>query len=648
LDQSAPSEGKAFYITVAIDYPNGAPHVGHAYEKVAADAIARYHRLRGRPVFYLMGNDEHSLNVERAAHEAGMDPESFCRKMAEVFRHAWDTLGIGYDEFMRTNDPRHVRAVQDLVQRLYDGGHVYRGLYRGWYCVSCEAFVTEKEVVDGLCPVHRRPVEPVEEANWFFRLSSFRDPIRRHLAEHPEFVLPAFRRHEVESLLEEGLEDISISRARRGWGVPLPWDPEQVVYVWFDALTTYLSGVGFGWDPDLFARCWPADVHLVGKDITRFHCVIWPAMLMAAGLPLPRTVFAHGFLNIRGERLSKTTGNVVDPVAFAAAYGRDAARYYLLAETPFGHDGNLAPETFLKRYNSDLANDLGNLVHRVLAMLERFADGRVPAPPPASDDGFAEEARAAVEAMAAAVEGFRLHEAPAALLRLCARANKYIDEQAPWDLARRGERDRLAAVLYNAAETVRILALAFSPFLVDAPRAILRQLGLDEQAAGAVRWEDLAWGGLPPGTAVRRGAPLFVRLDAERELARAEVFGTPAAASDAPPASSSEPPTISLEEFQRVDLRVARVAAAERVAGADRLLRLRLDLGGETREVVSGIAAHYAPEDLVGRDVIVVANLAPRVIRGVRSQGMLLAAGDGEHLRVLTTDGPVPPGTRVR
>lgn len=514
--------GKAFYVTVAIDYPNGDPHVGHAYEKVAADALVRYQRLRGRAAYYLMGNDEHSQNVLRAARNRGLDAEAYCAEMAEVFSGAWARLGIRCDQFMRTGDPRHIQAVQTLVGRLYEGGHVYRGTYRGWYCVSCEAFKTEKEVLDGLCPIHHRAVDRVEEANWFFRLSAFSSAVLAHVEAHPEFVRPEARRNEVLNVLREGLEDISISRARSEWGVPLPWDSGQVVYVWFDALITYLSGAGFGWDEMRFAQLWPADVHLIGKDITRFHCVIWPAMLLAAGLPLPRTVYGHGFMNVRGEKLSKTTGNVVDPVRFRERYGLDATRYYLLAETPFGQDGNFAPESFVKRYNSDLANDLGNLLSRTVAMLDRFSDGRVPEPPAGTDDGFARAAEEAVATMAAAMDDLRLHEGPAALLALCARANKYIDQEAPWDLVRRGDRVRLSAVLYNIAEALRILAIAFSPFLVDAPAEMARQLGLPGGAVAEARWSDLRWGGLRPGTVVCRGAPLFVRLDPEAVLGDVE------------------------------------------------------------------------------------------------------------------------------
>ena len=667
---------KPYYVTVAIDYPNGEPHVGHAYEKVAADAVVRFQRLLGRPAYYLMGNDEHSQNVLKAARDRGLDPEAYCVGMAGVFTEAWGQLGVGYDQFMRTGDPRHVQAVQTLVQRLYERGHVYRGTYRGWYCVSCEAFKTEKEIVDSCCPVHRRPVERVEEANWFFRLSAFRDAVSAHVEAHPEFVRPEARRNEVRSVLREGLEDISISRARSGWGVPLPWDGEQVVYVWFDALITYLSGAGFGWDDNRFARLWPADLHLIGKDITRFHCVIWPAMLLAAGLPLPRTVYGHGFMNVRGEKLSKTTGNTVDPVAFRARYGLDALRYYLLAETPFGQDGNFAPESFVKRYNSDLANDLGNLLSRTVAMMERFTDGRVPAPSPGSDDGFAPAAAAAVAAMAAAMDDLRVHEGPAALLPLCARANKYIDQQAPWDLAKRGETERLAAVLYNVGEVLRILAIAFTPFLVEAPAEIARQLGLPLEAVVGARWDDLRWGGLAAGTVVHHGAPLFARLDPEAVLAdggsfgaglqpggregagqvregEAKAGGAPATGAGSPASAAATPPvvqaTVSVEEFRRVDLRVATVLTAERITGADRLLRLELELGdGSRRQIVAGVAQHYAPEAMRGRQVVIVANLQSAMIRGVRSEGMLLAAGDAGGLRLLAPDAPVAPGTSVR
>ncbi len=638
---------KAFFVTVAIDYPNGSPHVGHAYEKVAADALVRFARLRGRPTFLLAGNDEHSQNVVRAARDQGLEPEPYCARMADVFRGAWDALAVGYDEFMRTSDPRHVRAVGLLVQRLYDAGHVYRGVYRGWYCVSCEAFRTDKEVHDGLCPIHGRPVERVEEENWFFRLSAFRDKVLAHVEADPAFIQPEARRHEMLQVLRDGLQDISISRARADWGVPLPWDRGQVVYVWFDALITYLSGAGYGWDEDRFARLWPADLHLIGKDITRFHCIVWPAMLMASGLPLPRTVFGHGFLNLRGEKLSKTTGNVLDPVEFAARRGVDATRWYLLAETPFGQDGNFAPDGFVKRYNSDLANDVGNLLSRTVTMLEQFCGGRIPEPPAGSDAGFAAAAAAAVTALADAMAGLRVHEGPASLLALCARANKYIDAEAPWDRARRGEREALAAVLYNVAETLRILAIGLSPFLVDAPARILDQLGV---APEPFRWSDLQWGLLRPGTPVRRGAPLFARIEVPGRAADAASGGAGTAPVQAAAADAAHPaPAIAMDDWRRMDLRVGTVVAAERISGTQRLLKLEVDLGPlGRRPIVSGIAEHYTPEDLVDRQVVVIANLAPAVIRGVRSEGMLLAASDPSCLRLVGPDASLAPGAPVR
>lgn len=678
--------GQAFYLTVAIDYPNGDPHIGHAYEKVAADALARLERLRGRRVYYLMGTDEHSTNVVKEARARGLAPAEYCEAMARVFAAAWRRLGIGYDEFMRTGDPRHVQAVQSLVSRLHDQGHVYRGTYKGWYCVSCEAFKTEKELADGLCPVHRRPVDQVEETNWFFRLSAFRDAVLAHIERHEAFIRPEARRNEVLSFLREGLEDISISRARSEWGVPLPWDPDQVVYVWFDALITYLSGAGYGWDPGRFAALWPATVHLIGKDITRFHCVIWPAMLLAAGLPLPQSVYGHGFMNLRGDKLSKTTGNVIDPVRFCERYGTDATRYYLLAETPFGQDGNITPESFVKRYNSDLANDLGNLLSRSVAMIERFLGGVIPAPAPEAADGFDVAAAEAVARAAAAFRDFRSSEGLAALFALCARANKYIDTEAPWTLAQRGEAPRLCAVLYNVAEVLRILALALSPSIPTAAAEMLRQLGLPPGSLERARWADLAWGGLPAGLRVVKGTPLFVRLDPAAVLAD-PVFGAapaaakgggrapgeklkgdgamptqsahgplgggpagagPAVAAPGPEVGAPAPP-VSLDEFRRLELRVGTVTHAEPVRGADRLLRLEVDLGpAGHRQIVSGIAQHYAVEAMIGRQVILVANLAPATIRGVRSEGMLLAASDEAGLRLIGPDAPVRPGSSAR
>ncbi|MBX6350209.1 MAG: methionine--tRNA ligase [Clostridia bacterium] len=653
------AQAEPFYLTTAIDYTNGDPHFGHAYEKVTADAIARYQRLRGREVALVLGADEHSYNVARAAREAGLEPKAYCDRMAERFRATWDRLGITYTDFMQTSDPRHEAAVRTFVQRIYDNGHVYRSTYRGLYCRSCEAFYTERDLVDGRCPWHDEPVETVEEPNWFFRLSAFRDRLRQHLLDHPGFVEPESRRNEVLSLLQAGLEDLSISRAHQSWGVRVPWDESQVVYVWFDALITYVSAIGFGWDEARFRRLWPARLHLIGKDITRFHAVVWPAMLWAAGLALPEKVFVHGFWYCNGQRFSKSLGNVIDPHDLVAVYGRDGARHYLVAETPFGQDGNFTDESIRKRVTSDLANDLGNLLHRTTRMIERYRDGRVPDPGPgrAGETELARLAERVRDAYEAAMEELRLHDAVGEVMRLVRRANKAIDEWAPWALARdpakAGELDR---ALYALAETLRLAALLLSPVLVDGSPEIWRQLGIAGEDPPPFRWEDAAWGRLAPGTAIRRGLPVYPRLDpaTTRQLAPVRTqSGRPAEAAPAGggaerPAAPADGAHVSYDDFARLDLRVGLVLAAEAVAGSEKLLRLRVKVGEEIRQIVAGIREQYRPEELPGRRVVVVANLAPRRIFGIESQGMLLAAEGGGRLALVVPERDVDDGSRVK
>ncbi|MCL6521341.1 MAG: methionine--tRNA ligase [Firmicutes bacterium] len=641
----------SFYVTVAIDYSNSVPHLGHAYEKVTADALVRYHRLRGEDGFLLGGNDEHSVNVLRSARSQGLEPKEYCDRMHRLFRETYARLGLQLDEFMQTSGERHARAVQLLAQAIYDHGYVYKGRYAGWYCASCEAFYHEKELEPGrLCPVHRRPAEYIEEENYFFRLSAFRDAILDHIRRHPDFVEPETRRNEVLALLRGGLEDISISRANMEWGIPVPWDPTQVIYVWFDALISYISGIGYGSDPERFRRYWPADVHIIGKDISRFHAVVWPAMLMAAGLELPRKIFVHGFLNYRGSKLSKSSGNVISPGDLLDRFGVDAVRWFLCAETPFGEDGDFTEESFVHRVNADLANDLGNLLSRVTAMMERYTGGRVPSP--AASDGLlrraSEEAR---EAYARAMERLALREAAQAALEPVRRANKYLDERAPWELARHPERRaELEAVLYDVAETLRLAAVLLTPFLVRAPEAIWEQLGVEGSPRSG--WEAAAWGGLREGDPIRRGEPIFPRLEppaAEAETAGAAGVSVPDGGSSAAGRPQPETETVDIETFRRLDLRVARVAAAERIPGADRLLKLTLEAGPlGRRQVVAGVAEQYRPEELVGRQVVFVANLKPARLRGVESQGMILAASDGTGLALVEPERPVEPGSRVR
>ncbi len=631
--------GDKFYITVAIDYANAEPHAGHAYEKVTADILARYHRLRGRDVHYLMGNDEHSVNVERRARELGLDTQQYCARMAEVFRRTWDLLDIQYDTFMQTTGAQHTKAVTRFVSILNERGHIYPGKYSGWYCVSCEAFYSEGDLVDGCCPVHLIEADHIEEDNWFFRLSSFADQLHAHITSNPDFIRPESRRREMLNVLEQGLEDISISRSKSKWGVQLPWDPTQVVYVWFDALLSYVSGIGYGLGGDQFDRYWPADVHLIGKDITRFHTLIWPGMLLGAGLPLPRTVFAHGFMLLEGKRMSKTTGNVINPEAFVEQFGSDALRYYLALLAPFGGDGDFTMDGFVRRVNDDLANDLGNLLSRTTAMITKFADGAVPAPAAEVDDGLlAAQALAAAQAMAEKMEALELDAAIRAVWQLVHAANKYIEDQAPWSLARDpDQRARLHTVLYNLAEALRVTAVLVRPVLVRAAVEIWQQLGLEGVEAAV--WSDTAWGGLRPGTQIRRGEPLFPRLDRDQ-------ISDPTAG-DPRRGAAEEAGELNIDQFRAIDLRTALVTAASPVEGSDRLLQVTVDLGQERRTVVAGIAGVYAPEEVVGRTVIMVANLEPATIFGIESQGMILTAGSGSQLRLLAVEGDMPAGSPV-
>lgn len=686
-----------FYLTTAIDYVNGEPHLGHAYEKIAADVIARYHRLAGDDTFFLTGTDEHSLNVARRAHDQGLSPKEFCDRMVAAFKRAWEVLDISYDRFIRTTDTDHVSTVQDIVRRIHDNGYIYQGKYAGWYCVSCERFLNESDLVDGRCPVHpTRNVEWVEEKNYYFALSKLQERLLKHIREHPEFVQPETRRNEVLNRIQEGLQDVSISRSTVEWGIPLPIDEGQVVYVWFDALINYVTGAGYV-DKERFGYWWPADLHIVGKDITWFHCVIWPAILMAAGLPLPKTVFGHGFINVQGARLSKSAGLVVDPIKLAEEYGPDVVRYYLMREVSFGKDGDFSIPSLRERYNADLANDLGNLLNRTLAMIERFLGGVVRRRDvqgvgigDARDEALVRTAEAVVRTYRERMEALDLSEALAAVWTIVDDANKYIDEKTPWALAKdTARREQLELVMYNLAEALRVVAVLVSPFIPRAARGIWQQLGLEGTPGAATPGEAglescRQWGWLPDGTQVKKGAPLFPRLeldeakeatDVEAEKAKevqtqaapapaaAGAATAPASAPAVQPASAAgasektisekgaeDTGLIGIDEFARVELRVARVLAAEKVAGADKLLRLEIDLGGEKRQIVAGIAKFYTPEELVGKEIVVVANLKPAKLRGIVSQGMLLAATsvDGQSLALLTPERPAGPGAKVK
>jgi methionyl-tRNA synthetase len=650
-----------FYITTPIYYPSDKLHIGHSYTTVAADALARYHRRRGHETWLLTGTDEHGQKIERAAAAVGKTPQQFVDEIVEWIKGLWQALHISYDDFIRTTEPRHQKVVQKIFRQLYEQGDIYKSAYEGWYCTPCETFWLEGKLNEGkLCPDCGRPVEWMREESYFFRLSKYADRLLQYI-EESDFIQPVTRKNEMVSFIKQGLEDLCVSRSTVKWGIPVPVDESQVIYVWLDALSNYITALGWGTENDeLYHKFWPADVHLVGKEIVRFHTIIWPCILMALGLPLPKKVFGHGWLlfGAAGEKMSKSKGNVVDPFVLINKYGVDAVRYYLLREVPFGADGTYTEDAFILRTNVDLANDLGNLLSRTTQMINKFAGGKVPTPVPAEDDrvlaGLAAEVISEYEA---AFDRLEISNAIAALWKLVGRANKYIEEQAPWALAKDpAQANRLANVLYSLAETLRLLGVLLTPILVQTPEKIWEQLGLDPAGVRTIPWEEAtAWGGLKPGTEIRRGNPLFPRIEVEKEATpKMETTQKPENAQAPAEVKAAEPvegvALIEYEDFAKVELKVATVVEAEKVPKADKLLKLQLDVGGEKRQIVSGIAQHYAPEQLIGKRIILVANLKPKALRGIESFGMLLAAStpDGK-LSLVTVDQPdFPSGARVK
>ena len=635
-----------FYLTTAIDYVNSRPHLGTAYEKITADAIARYHRLAGVETHFVMGNDEHSQNVYRRARELGLDPLAYCDQMEQEFRSVWQLLDISYDDFIRTTQPRHRVAVQELVRRISARGDVYEGYYEGWYCVGCEAFKQEKDLVDGKCPLHST-VEWIREKNHFFRLSAYRDRLLGHFRSHPEFLEPEVRRNEILRLLEGGLEDISISRAGQAWGIPLPDDPGSVTYVWFDALINYASAVGFGSDDALFERWWPANLHIVGKDITRFHTVIWPAMLMSAGIALPQQVFGHGFITVEGQRMSKSLGNVVDPVEAVERLGADPLRLYLIKEVTYGGDPDFSWSRAQERYNVDLANNLGNLVSRISAMAEKYRGGVVR--PAESPGRLAAVARAALVEYRIGMDMMALERGAAAAFSIVDAANEFIAETEPWALARdEAKSGLLSQVLLDVAEAVRVAALLLEPFIPKSAREIRRRVG----ASDSTELAHAAWRN-EGERRIEKGAPMWPRLEASNKTGSIIVDtqdkpAQPPAATAAPAAAATDT-RITIDDFMKVDLRVAKVLAAEKVPNSRKLMKLSIDVGTEQRTLVAGIAEAYEPEQLVGKTVGIVFNLKPAKLMGIESNGMILAASpEGGKPTLVSFDGDVAPGSRIR
>jgi methionyl-tRNA synthetase len=628
-----------FYVTTPIYYVNGEPHAGHAYTTIAADALARYHRLKGSEVFFLTGVDEHGANVHKAAEEAGLVPQDYCDKMAPIFTKLWKRLNISNDIFLRTTSDMHKRGAAKFLTALYDSGDVYKGHYEGYYCRPCERFVPEKELTDEkICPIHKLPLEWLQEENYFFQLSKYQDRLLAHIQENPDFIYPAARRNELLSVLNSGLEDISISRSSVSWGIPLPFDPEHIVYVWIEALMNYMTALGYETDDERYRTFWPANVHMMAKDITRFHALIWPAMLMATNLPLPKQVVGHGWLTKDGEALSKTRGIFIDMDTDIETCGLDAFRYYLLREFSFGNDGDYRPARLHARYNADLANDLGNLLNRVLGLVNKNFKG-IPAPttPGEFDDEIKTMAQTTINQLDTHIGAFAFDNALETIWEFVRRINRYVQQTQVWTLAKPETKPRMGTVLYNSLEALRIISVLISPFIPDTAEKIQRQIGLEEFDTAT------EWGRLPADLTVSRGEPIFPRIDTKKQ----KQAQPKAEAKPQQKTQKKETNLVPFADFQKLDLRVARILAAEPIEGADRLLKLQVDLGTEKRQVVAGIAEHYTPDALVGKQVIVVANLEPATIRRVESQGMILA-GSGDAVVLATLEEEMPLGTQVK
>lgn len=636
-----------FYITTAIAYTSKTPHIGNTYEIILTDAIARFNRFIGKDVFFLTGTDEHGQKIQEIAEAAGITPQQHVDKIAGEIRAIADMLNISYDKFIRTTDDYHVKAVQQIFKKLYDQGDIYKSEYEGLYCTPCESFWTETQLVDGKCPDCGREVKPTKEEAYFFKMSKYQDRLMQYIEEHPEFIQPESRKKEmVNNFLKPGLQDLCVSRTSFTWGIPVEFDPGHVIYVWVDALSNYITALGYTPEKkgELYKKYWPADVHVIGKDILRFHTIYWPIILMALGEPLPKQVFGHPWMLFGEEKMSKSRGNVIYAQDLVRHFGVDAVRYYSLHEMPFAQDGTITYDVFMSRYNSDLANTLGNLVNRTVAMINKYFDGIIQNGETDGefDESLKETAAGAIEKVSEKMKGLRVADSLDEIWKVVDRANKYIDETTPWVLAKSEEtRARLGTVLYNLAETIRIIAALLSPFMPETSEKIVAQINADTLTYESTK----TFGATKPGTKVGEAVPIFARIDVEKKLTELAAEAERSAEPEIEITPFKE--NIEFEDFEKLDIRVGKVIECEKVPKSSKLLRFTLQVGSEKRQILSGIAKFHKPEELIGKNVLFIANLKPRKIMGLESQGMILSAEYKDGLTALTTLNDIQSGAEI-